>query len=57
MSAFYYELLSLEISGRRGIGLKFFGSNLDPFLNSGFSLDTLQDSGTDDNEMERFIRS
>ena len=39
------------------IGLKFFGSNLDPFLNSGFSLATLQDSGTDGSEMERLIRS
>ena len=35
----------------------FFVSNLDPFLNSGFSLATLQESGTDDSEIERLMRS
>ena len=42
---------TFEIRGRTEIGLKFFGSNLDPFLNSGFSLDTLQDSETADSEI------
>ena len=37
--------------------MKFFGSNLDAFLNSGFSLATLQESGTDDSEIERLMRS
>ena len=45
-----------NFNGRRDIGRKIFGSNLDPFLNSGFSLANLQDSGTDDSEMERFRR-
>ena len=31
---------------------KLLGSNLDTFLNSGFSLATLQESGTDDSEIE-----
>ena len=30
---------------------------MDPFLNSGFSLATLQESGTDDSEIKRLIRS
>ena len=43
--------------GRTDIVLKFFGSNLDPFLNSGFSLATLQEYGTADSEIERLMRS
>ena len=50
MSAFDHELLSLEHfkSGEGGILT---------LLNNDFSLATLQDSWTDDSEMERFIRS
>ena len=60
MSAFDHELLfsrTFEIRRRRDIGLKFFGSNLDPLLNSGFSLATLQRFGTVDSEIERLKRS
>ena len=39
------------------MGLTFFGSNLDPFLNSGFNLPTLHDSGNADSKIERFMRS
>ena len=57
-----HELLSLlsrtfEIRGRREIGLKLFGPNLDTSLNSGFSLATLQDYGTADSEIESLMRS
>ena len=39
------------------MGLKIFGSNLDPFLHSGLSIATLQDSGNADSEIERFMKS
>ena len=48
ISEYFSISRTFDIRGRRDISLKFFGSNLDPFLNSGFSLATLQESGTVD---------
>ena len=52
-----YFLKNLWNQGKEGNRSEVFGSNLDPFLNSSFSLATLQDSGNADSKIERFMRS